>query len=102
MLHVAHVAKVIALLLVTVSTIACTQTEGTVRGVITTVEGDLDDVVAFTALVDGAELRFVPVQDGDYDFPLPHLREHQLTGEPVLVDWELVGTVRYALSVADG
>lgn len=102
MRHLTHVGKLIALLFLTVGTMACTQTEGTVRGVITTVEGDLDDVVAFTALVDGAELRFVPVQDGDYDFPLTHLREHQLTGEPVLVDWELVGTVRYALSVADG
>lgn len=91
-----------ALLLLTVVLAACTQTSGSVRGVVTSVEGDLDEVVAFTALVEGSELRFVAVDDGEYDFPLSHLREHQRTGEPVLVDWELVGTVRYALGLADG
>jgi len=90
----------LVLLLITLS--ACSQTSGTVRGVVTSVEGDLDQVDAFTALVEGSDWRFLPVSEGDYDFPLAHLREHLRTGEPVLVGWEEVGSVRYALSLADG
>ena len=81
---------------------ACAPTAGTVRGVITSVEGTIDEVTAFTLLVDGAEDRFLVYEDVEYGFPLSHLREHQRTGEPVFVEWRLVGTVRYALSVADG
>ena len=86
----------------TLALISCSQTSGTARGVITSVDGTFEEVVSFAALVEGSELEFVPVPDGDYDFPLPHLREHQRTGEPVLVGWEIVGSVRYALSLADG
>jgi hypothetical protein len=70
--------------------------------VVVTVEGTLEDVTAFSVLVEGEELRFVPVEDGEYEFALPHLREHRLTGEPVLVGWEIVDNVRFALSLADG
>ena len=84
------------------SLLACSQTSGTSRGVVTSVEGSLDEITAFTVLIEGSELRFVPTDDGDYDFPLSHLREHLRTGELVFVDWELVGSVRYALSLADG
>jgi hypothetical protein len=94
--------RAMALVVTVVSLIACTQTSGNSRGVVTSVDGTLDEVTAFSALVEGDELRFVLVEDGDYDFPLSHLREHQRTGEPVLVEWELVGSVRYALSLADG
>jgi hypothetical protein len=79
----------------------CTPTQGTSRGVVTDVEGTLEEVIAFTVLVGGEELRFVPVEDGDYAFPLAHLREHQRTGEAVLVDWEVVESVRYASSLKD-
>jgi hypothetical protein len=82
--------------------LACAQNSGTARGVVVTVEGTIDDVTAFSVLVEGEELRFVPVEDGDYAFALPHLREHRLTGEPVLVGWEIMDNVRYALSLADG
>lgn len=81
---------------------ACTQTSGTVRGVVTSVEGSLEEVAAFSLLVEGEELRFVSVAGGDYAFALPHLREHRLNGDPVLVGWEMVDNVRYALSLADG
>jgi hypothetical protein len=81
---------------------ACTQTSGTARGIVTSVDGDLTEVTSFTMLVEGSELEMLPVEGGDYDFPLSHLREHQRTGEPVLVAWELRGSVRYALSLADG
>lgn len=84
------------------SLLACSQTSGTSRGVVTSVEGSLDEITSFTVLIEGSELQFVPTDDGDYDFPLSHLREHQRTGELVFVDWELVGSVRYALSLADG
>lgn len=82
--------------------IACSQTSGTARGVVTSVEGNLENVTEFVVLVEGSELEFIPTIEGDYDFPLSHLREHQRTGEPVLVGWEIVGSVRYALTLADG
>jgi hypothetical protein len=86
----------------TLALIGCSQTAGTARGLVTSVEGTLEDVTAFSVLVEGSELEFIPTEDGDYAFPLSHLREHQRTGEPVLVGWEIVGSVRYALSLADG
>jgi hypothetical protein len=81
---------------------ACAQASGTMRGVVTSVEGTIDQVTAFTLLVDGSESRFLIDGDVDYGFPLAHLREHQVSGDPVFVEWRLVGTVMYALSVADG
>jgi hypothetical protein len=81
---------------------ACTQTSGTARGVVTSVEGTLQEVTAFTVLVEGEEWRMIPVADGDYEFALPHLREHRISGQPILVGWEMVDNVRYALSLADG
>ncbi len=91
------VAVVLAALL-----LACAPTSGTARGVVIAVDGDLEAVSSFTVLVEGEEWLLLPVSDGEYAFALPHLREHQRTGEPILVDWELVDNVRYALSLADG
>jgi hypothetical protein len=85
-----------------VALIACSQDSGTVQGIVTSVEGSLDDITSFVVLVEGDPLEFSPSPEGDYDFPLAHLREHQRTGEPVLVGWEMVGSVRYALTLADG
>lgn len=82
--------------------IACSQTSGTARGIVTGVDGSLDDITSFVVLVEGEPLEFTPSPDGEYEFPLAHLREHQRTGEPVLVGWEIVGSVRYALTLADG
>ena len=101
--HVAGIfLRTTAFIVMTVALIACNQTSGTARGVVTAVDGSLEDVTAFEVLVEGSELEFIPTADGDYDFPLSHLREHQRTGEPVLIGWEIVGSVRYALSLADG
>jgi hypothetical protein len=91
-----------AAIVMTLAVVACDQTSGTARGLVTAVEGDLVNVTSFVVLVEGDEVEFTPTPEGDYDFPLSHLREHQRTGEPVLVGWELVGSVRYALSLADG
>ncbi len=100
--HPPSILKVTATVLISVALIACGQASGTTRGLVTSVEGDLEEVTSFFVLVEGDELEFTPSPEGDYDFPLSHLREHQRTGEPVLVGWELVGTVRYALSLTDG
>ena len=100
--HASGILKGITLVVMTLGLVACNQTEGTARGVVTSVDGSLEDVASFVVLVEGSELEFTPTADGDYDFPLSHLREHQRTGEPVLVGWEIVGSVRYALSLADG
>ncbi len=81
---------------------ACTApTEGTMRGVVIDVEGDLTTVTAFTVLVEGDPVRFEPVDDGDYAFPLGHLRDHLRSGEPVLVGWELDGQSRLATFLDD-
>lgn len=82
--------------------VACSQTSGTARGPVASVEGDLIEVTSFSVVVEGDTWDFIPVEDGEYAFPLPHLREHQRTGEPVLIGWELVDDVRYAVSVEDG
>ncbi len=100
--HASGLLKSITVVVMTLGLVACNQTEGTARGVVTSVDGSLEDVTSFVVLVEGSELEFLPTADGDYDFPLSHLREHQRTGEPVLVEWEIVGSVRYALSLADG
>jgi len=100
--HASGILRTGAVIALTLSVLACSQTSGTARGVVTSVEGTLEDVASFMVLVEGSELEFTPSPKGDYAFPLPHLREHQRTGEPVLVGWEMVGSVRYALSLADG
>lgn len=65
-------------------------------------EGALEEITSFTVLIEGEELTFVPVDEGDYEFPLSHLREHQRTGEPILVTWELDDGARRAVALADG
>lgn len=100
--HASGILRSVAVVVMTLGLVACNQTEGTARGLVTSVDGSLEDVTSFVVLVEGSELEFIPSADGDYDFPLSHLREHQRTGEPVLVGWEIVGSVRYALRLADG
>lgn len=92
-----HRTLLLALLLV-----ACAQTSGTARGVVIGVEGSIEEITSFTVLVEGEEITFVPVEGGDYDFPLSHLREHQRTGEPILVTWEIEDGTRLALTLTDG
>jgi hypothetical protein len=95
--------KAFLLLIVLLLAACAAQTSGTSRGIVLGVDGSLEEVTSFTVLVDGEEVTFAPVEGGDYDFPLSHLREHQRTGEPILVTWELdeEGN-RKALALADG
>ena len=39
--------------------------------------------------------------DGDYGFPLGHLREHLRTGEPVYIEFERIDGVLVAMRVSD-
>lgn len=90
---------------VLVLVVACSPmsaTSGTVRGTVVSVEGGLTEVTSFAVLVEGEEMHFLPIEDGNYDFPLPHLGDHQRSGVLVVVGWELRDDIRYAVSVADG
>lgn len=82
---------------------ACAASTGTTRGVVFGVEGDLSEVRSFTVFVSEEEIvEFVPAEDGSFAFPLSHLREHLRSGEPVVVQWEMIDGVRHAVSVSDG
>ncbi len=81
---------------------ACgTAGQGTVEGLVVDVKGDLSAVTGFTVLTDEGQMSFVPASDGDFAFPLPHLREHIISGVPVVVFWELRGDTRVAVLVDD-
>lgn len=81
---------------------SCSPNSGTAMGVVLAVEGDLTEVSSFTLLVEGDELTFQPVADGDYPYPLSHLREHLRDGSPILVTWERVNGELHALALKDG
>lgn len=70
-------------------------------GVVIAVEGTLSEVSSFTLLVEGDELTFEPVPDGDYPYPLSHLREHLRDGSPIFVTWERVDGALRALALED-
>ena len=79
----------------------CTTTSGTVIGPVISVDGDLAKVRSFTVLVEGDEMVFVPIPEGEYAFPLPHLREHLRDGAPIQVGWERRGDNLVAISLED-
>ena len=80
---------------------ACSQTSGTIVGPVIAVDGDLTEVRSFTVLVEGDPMVFVPIAEGDYAFPLTHLREHLRDGTPVRVAWEKRADQIAAISVED-
>jgi hypothetical protein len=80
---------------------ACSQSSGTVVGTVVSVEGSLTDVSSFTLLVAGDQMTFIPSGDGEYDFPLTHLRQHLIDGTPIRVGWEQSPEGLVALTVAD-
>jgi hypothetical protein len=81
--------------------VACAQNGGTILGVVISVDGTLDQITSFTVLVEGDEMSFLPADDGDYPYPLPHLREHLRTGQPVFVTWERRDGQLYAIELRD-
>lgn len=74
----------------------------TVTGVVIAVDGDLSEVTAFTVSAAGEEMTFTPSPSGDYEFPLPHLRDHLRDGAPVRVGYVEEGGALVAVSLADG
>ena len=62
--------------------------QGTIEGLVVDVQGDLSAVTEFSVLTEDGTQVFVPSEDGDFAFPLPHLREHIISGVPVVVFWE--------------
>ena len=75
--------------------------QGTVEGLVTAVEGDLTTVKGFSVLVEGEQRQFVPAEDGEFAFPLPHLGEHLRSGDPVVVFWEHRDGTDYAVRLDD-
>ena len=74
---------------------------GQLTGIVIAVDGDLTDVRSFEVLSDGDRFVFEPSPDGDFAFPLSHLREHLRTGEPIAVEYETVDGVLMAMRVSD-
>jgi hypothetical protein len=82
--------------------VACQQQGGTVMGVVTAVDGDLLVVRSFTLLVEGESMTFVPAEDGDFAYPLTHLRDHLRDGTPIRVSWERQTDHLRAVKIDDG
>jgi hypothetical protein len=93
------------LALVTLLLAACSGTTR-VEGRVVDVRGDLTSVDRFTVLTDdGEELVLEPDPFGRFPFPLPHLREHLVSGNPIVVDYRPAddGTlIAVAVDDADG
>lgn len=81
---------------------SCTSTSpNEATGIVVDVQGELEQVEEFTVLVDGERMVFQPAADGDYAFPLGHLRDHLRSGEPVTVRWEEDGDSQVATFIDD-
>ena len=91
------------LLILGLALVGCSGKPGTsVVGVVVDFQGDLVTVESFSVLTpDGIELELVPAADGDFAFPLPHLREHLATGDPISIRYVEDGAVLVAVAVGD-
>lgn len=74
---------------------------GQLTGIVIAVDGDLTEVRSFEVLSDGERRVFEPAPDGDFAFPLSHLRDHLRTGDPIDVEYERVDGVLLATHVSD-
>lgn len=93
----------LATLIVTTLLSACSApTPNQVTGIVTAVDGDLTSVTAFEMLAEGRTWRFEPAPDGDFAFPLAHLRDHLRAGDPIVVDYSDVDGVLRATRITDG
>lgn len=83
---------------------ACDASESgtTVVGVVVDYQGDLVAVDSFTVrTVSGEVLQLRPADDGDFAFPLPHLREHMVTGDPIEVEFMEESGSMVATAISD-
>lgn len=74
---------------------------GQLVGIVIAVDGDLTTVESFEVLSDGDRLVFEPSSEGEFAFPLSHLRDHLRTGEPISVEYERVEGILVAMRVSD-
>lgn len=81
---------------------ACGGSVTTLEGTVVAFEGDLTTVTSFTVRTPDGEFTLRPAATIDSAFPLPHLREHMTTGDPVRVSYEVVGDDLIATRVDDG
>ena len=96
----------LAALAVTAGAAGCGEEERAVPpvavGVITTINGEGGVVESFMLETrDQGTLEVFIAADVDYGFDLAHLREHQLTGDPVRCRLEERDGDAYALEIAD-
>ena len=85
------VVLVVALVLVLTGCSGADPVSGdTITGVVSEVNGDLTTVTGFVVLApDGSSHRFTPADGLLFEGgPLPHLREHVITGQVVVVTFE--------------
>jgi hypothetical protein len=76
------------LVLSTAAVAGCSDGPTLVSGIVTEVSGDLVSIDSFTLHTDdGRDLVLVPDAFGDFAFPLPHLREHVVSLDPVRVTY---------------
>ena len=82
---------------------ACQGGADQVRGVVVSIEGQLDQVTAFELVSnDGTRFRFSVDPDAEFDgLRLSHLNEHRLSAEPVVVSYKDGGEL-VAISIEDG
>lgn len=85
--RVQAVNRLMACLLLVITGCGSTD-QGTLEGLVIDVQGDLTGVSEFTVLSTDGPQAFVPAEDGDFAFPLQHLREHTISGVPVVIFWE--------------
>lgn len=89
-------------LLVLVVVLAACGARFRATGVVTGVEGSFDEIATFTVrTTDGDDLTFEPAPDGDFAFPLSHLRAHLVAGDPIVIEWVEVDGVLSATSLDD-
>lgn len=82
---------------------ACsTPTPNQVTGIVTEIDGDLTTVISFEVFADGRTWRFEPAPDGDFAFPLPHLRDHLRAGDPIVVTYIDDTDPLMATAISDG
>ncbi len=78
------------------------QFQETIRGVVLEVNGDLTSIESFVVRTDDGEVLEVrPAPDGDFRFPLPHLRDHLRTSEPILVELDRTVNPPWATAIRD-
>jgi hypothetical protein len=77
------------------------QDSGQLIGIVVAVDGDLTRVNSFELLANGERTRLEPWAEGEFDFPLPHLRDHLRTGDPVAVEFQRIEGALMATRIRD-